>query len=84
MRIATDNDEEGAGFAVIIEGLVAEMGKGTWRSRGLSRSMPRTGTMRFCVQAGWFLKSVDSIPWYVLHSPRAHQPVKSKPQGIER
>lgn len=25
--------------------------------------------MRFCVQAGWFLQSVDSIPWYVPYSP---------------
>ena len=28
VRIATDNDEEGAGFAAIIEGLVAGMGRG--------------------------------------------------------
>jgi hypothetical protein len=28
VQIATDNDEDGAGFAVIIEGLVAEMGRG--------------------------------------------------------
>ena len=28
MCIATDNDEDGAGFAVIIEGLAAETGRG--------------------------------------------------------
>jgi len=28
VQIATDNDEEGAGFAAIIEGLVAETGRG--------------------------------------------------------
>ena len=28
VRIATDNDEDGAGFAAIIEGLVAETGRG--------------------------------------------------------
>ncbi len=28
VRIATDNDEDGAGFAAIIKGLVAETGRG--------------------------------------------------------
>ncbi|MBP6735198.1 MAG: toprim domain-containing protein [Chromatiaceae bacterium] len=28
VRIATDNDEDGAGFAAIIEGLVAQTGRG--------------------------------------------------------
>ena len=28
--------------------------------------------MRFCVRAGSFLQSVDSIPWYVPYSPLAH------------
>ena len=66
VRIATDNDEDGAGFAADHRGAGCGDGEGGSGGRaGRCLSMPRTGTMCFCVRAGWLLQSVDRIPWYV-------------------
>ena len=65
VRDGTDNDEDGAGFAASSRVWSRRRGAVIWRPSGPRPPTPRTGTMCFCVRAGWFLQSVDRIPWYV-------------------